>query len=131
MAADRRRDLPAWAAGGVLILTLAGTALRLYALGRPSLWIDEGFTAVRALAMKAHGVPLLPDGSVSWAGAALHAGAALALRATGDLHLGVRLVPALAGCLLIPVFLWGNCSGSRPKAGGYLREVGGRRGSGA
>jgi putative transposase len=24
-----------------------------------------------------------------------------------------------------------NCSGSRPKAGGYLREVGGRRGSGA
>ncbi len=55
----------------ISFIVLAGFFLRAFAIGSPSLWIDEGFTLMQVRAIQEQGYPLLASGRIEWKDALL------------------------------------------------------------
>lgn len=83
------------------LITLWGSYLRFYDLGRQSLWLDEAVSVVHAQGILQHGIPLLLNGQVSWSAFPSHYLMALGMAVVDDVHWGGRMMSAIAGSILI------------------------------
>lgn len=99
----------------VLGLVVVGAALRLYALGQPSLWFDEAITTNAAIGLLEHGRPAFPSGAVYWRAFPHTLLVAGSLAGFGVSEWAARFPSVLAGVATIPVVYW------------LGREVGNRR----
>jgi len=97
-----------WHVLALAAITAGGCWLRYSALSSPSLWIDEGFSAVYALSILEHGYPLLPTGETSWNSFPVHYLMALGIRLFRDFQFGARFFSALFGTMMIPAFYFLN-----------------------
>ncbi len=87
----------------VLAATLVGACLRLFRLGRPSLWIDEVFTWYSAdIGRPITLASVLENVHGPLHGLLLHAWGAVA----GDSEWALRLPSAVAGTLSVPILAW-------------------------
>jgi 4-amino-4-deoxy-L-arabinose transferase-like glycosyltransferase len=104
LSAFKKRDFYLLA---ILVVTLWGFALRIYALGYQSLWNDEAASINAAFGMLEHGWPLLPSGVV-YSRSILNTGIiAFSLGLFGSSEFAARLSSVLFGTLTIPlVFLF-------------------------
>jgi 4-amino-4-deoxy-L-arabinose transferase-like glycosyltransferase len=111
LSAFKKRDFCLLAA--ILVLTLWGFTLRIYALGHQSLWNDEAASINAALGMLEHGWPLLPSGAV-YSRSILNTGViASSIGLFGSSEFAARLPSVLFGTLTIPlVFLFARKIGN-------------------
>jgi hypothetical protein len=110
LSAFRKRDFYLLA---ILVLTLWGFVLRIYALGDQSLWNDEAASINAASGMLEHGLPLLPSGEV-YSRSILNTGIiASSVALFGSSEFAARLPSVLFGTLTIPlVFLFARKVGN-------------------
>lgn len=90
----------------VLLITVWGFVLRIYALGDQSLWNDEASSISAAMAMLDHGVPLLPSGEVYSRAILNHGTIAISLSLfdnSDNIEFAARLPSLLFGTLTIPL----------------------------
>jgi len=86
------------------VIILWGGFLRLYKLGDQSFWMDEAISVLHAQAIVDHGYPLLENSRISLESLPTHYLMALGINLCPDIHWGGRLLQALAGIIVLPLF---------------------------
>jgi hypothetical protein len=78
-----------------------GFFFRIFKVGNPSYWIDEGFTIMQAKAILLHGYPLLNSGIIEFKDVLLPYLLAGAMKIFGQSAFFLRLVPVIFGTLSV------------------------------